>query len=114
MTDHQPPVLIVGTGAMACLFAARLSAAHIQVTMLGTWKEGLMALRQRGVTVVEQDGREQAYPVNVIDNPMECAGAPYALVLVKAWQTEQVARQLASCLAPQGLALTLQNGIGQP
>jgi 2-dehydropantoate 2-reductase len=97
---------------MACLFAARLSAAQIPVTMLGTWKEGLLALTQNGVTVVEQDGSQQAYAVNVIDNPMECAGAPYALVLVKAWQTERAARQLAACLAPQGLALTLQNGMG--
>ncbi len=112
MTDHQPPILIVGTGAMACLFAARLSTAQIPVTMLGTWKEGLSALRQNGVVVVEQDGREQAYPVNVIDNPMACAGAPYALVLVKSWQTERAAQQLAACLAPHGLALTLQNGMG--
>jgi 2-dehydropantoate 2-reductase len=34
------------------------------------------------------------------------------LVLVKAWQTERAARQLADCLAGDGLALTLQNGLG--
>jgi 2-dehydropantoate 2-reductase len=112
VTDYQPPVLIVGTGALACLFAARLSAAHIPVTMLGTWKEGLQALRQNGVTVVEQDGRVLNFPVNVIDNPLACAGTPHALVLVKSWQTERAARQLSVCLAPQGLALTLQNGMG--
>ncbi len=112
MTDTQAPILIVGTGAMACLFAARLSAAHIPVTLLGTWKEGVAALRQNGVVVVEQDGREQAYPVNVIEDPLACAGAPYALVLVKSWQTERAGRQLAACLSPQGVALTLQNGMG--
>ena len=109
--ENQPAILVVGTGAMACLFAARLSAAHIPVSMLGTWKEGLQALRQNGVTVLEKDGREQAYPVNVIDDPTACAGIPYALVLVKSWQTERAARQLSICLAPQGLALTLQNGM---
>jgi len=35
-----------------------------------------------------------------------------ALVLVKSWQTERAARQLAGCLRPDGLALTLQNGLG--
>jgi 2-dehydropantoate 2-reductase len=32
--------------------------------------------------------------------------------LVKSWQTERAARQLADCLAEDGLAMTLQNGLG--
>jgi 2-dehydropantoate 2-reductase len=36
----------------------------------------------------------------------------YAIVLVKAWQTERAAHQLADCLANDGIALTLQNGLG--
>jgi 2-dehydropantoate 2-reductase len=31
---------------------------------------------------------------------------------VKSWQTERAARQLRECLAPDGLALSLQNGLG--
>ena len=52
-------ILIVGTGAMACLFGSRLSAAGVQVTMLGTWMEGLEALRGHGVRVVDGDGQDQ-------------------------------------------------------
>lgn len=105
-------ILIVGTGALACLFAARLAAQGVAVTMLGTWREGLAALRQHGVMLVQPDGSQQAYPVTVIDDPKDGEGAKYALVLVKAWQTERAAKQLAGCLAPDGLALTLQNGLG--
>ena len=97
---------------MACLFAARLSAAEVAVTMLGGWPAGLEALRQYGVTVVEADGSERSYPVQVADDPSTCTGARHALVLVKSWQTERAARQLAECLATDGVALTLQNGIG--
>ena len=39
-------------------------------------------------------------------------GIKHALVLVKAWQTEHVAGQLKECLADDGLAVTLQNGLG--
>ena len=106
------PILILGTGALACLFAARYSAAGAPVTLLGTWPEGLEAIRQQGVRLVEVNGREQAYPVQVVDNPRACAGARQALVLVKSWQTGRAARQLAVCLAEDGLALTLQNGLG--
>jgi 2-dehydropantoate 2-reductase len=96
---------------MACLFAARLVAAGVGVTLLGTWQEGLEALRAYGVRVM--GGRdEQAYPVQVADDPVHCVGARLALVLVKSWQTVRAARQLAECLAPAGVALTLQNGLG--
>ncbi len=97
---------------MACLFAARLSAAGYPVAMLGSWPEGLEALRQRGVRVAGPDGSEQAYPVQVVEDLVGCRGVKAALVLVKSWQTERIAHQLGRCLAPDGLALTLQNGLG--
>jgi 2-dehydropantoate 2-reductase len=107
-----PPFLLVGTGAMACLFAARLAASGATVAMLGSWPEGLEALRQHGVRLEGVDGRVQAYPVRAVSDPRECAGVCCALVLVKSWQTERAAGQLKECLAPDGLALTLQNGLG--
>jgi 2-dehydropantoate 2-reductase len=105
-------ILIAGTGALATLFAARLSAAGYPVTMLGSWENGLRALAENGVRLVDAEGVEHAYPVAATSNPTDCRGARYALVLVKSWQTERVAGQLAECLAEDGLALTLQNGMG--
>ena len=109
---NEKSILIVGTGALATLFAARLSEAGYRIDMLGTWKDGLDALRQRGARLVDSNGKERGFNVRVTDDPRECAGAKYALVLVKAWQTERAARQLKECLADDGIALTLQNGYG--
>lgn len=105
-------ILIVGTGALATLFAALLKGAGNQVTMLGTWKEGIRALNRDGARLVDSHGNEKRFPVRATDDPRECVGAKHAIVLVKAWQTERVARQLRDCLAEDGLALTLQNGLG--
>jgi len=105
-------VLILGTGAMACLFAARLSAAGIPVILLGAWREGLDALRRDGVVLEDMDGSQHSYPVRATDNPLDCAGELHALVLVKSWQTRRAAAQLDQCLAERGVALTLQNGVG--
>jgi 2-dehydropantoate 2-reductase len=110
--DPNNSVLIMGTGAMACLFAARLSAADVPVFMFGSWREGLHALQTAGVRLVSETGEEHAYPVQVISQPGDCPGSRYAMVLVKSWQTQAAARQLSSCLAPNGVALTLQNGVG--
>jgi 2-dehydropantoate 2-reductase len=105
-------VLIVGTGSLATLFAARLARSGVGVTLLGTWKEGLSALRRHGARLVDADGREERYPVAVAADPGQLSRAHFALVLVKSWQTERAARDLAACLAPDGIALTLQNGLG--
>ena len=80
--------------------------------MLGTWKEALEALEHKGARLVNAAGEEERFEVRVASDPAECRGIRYALVLVKAWQTERVARQLAECLPADGLAVTLQNGLG--
>jgi len=105
-------VLLVGTGALATLFAARLSEAGHSVSMLGTWKSGLKALQENGARIVDANGNERAYKVHATDDPREVSGAKHVLVLVKSWQTERAARQLKESLAEDGLAITLQNGIG--
>jgi 2-dehydropantoate 2-reductase len=105
-------VLIVGTGALGCLFAARLAAAGQHVSVLGSWSEGLATLNNRGVTLVLPDGKKRNYVVRAGSDPKEFSGAKVALVLVKAWQTEQAAQHLFESLAMDGIALTLQNGLG--
>jgi 2-dehydropantoate 2-reductase len=108
----ETPVLIVGTGALGSLFAARLSCAGIPVTMLGSWAPALAALARDGICLVRKDGGEECTPVTAISDPAGCRGARLALVLVKSWQTARAAEQLKACLAPDGVALTLQNGHG--
>jgi 2-dehydropantoate 2-reductase len=109
---NKDSILLVGTGALATLFAARLSEAGYSVSMLGTWKKGLHALQQNGARIVDVNGNERAYKVHATDDPNEVTPANYALVLVKSWQTARAAGQLKSALASDGLAVTLQNGLG--
>ena len=104
-------ILILGTGAMACFFGARL-ADVAQVTLLGSWEDGLNALQSDGIRLIEPDGSLRKARVQVAREIEPCRGAALALVLVKSWQTERAAQQLARCLEPDGLALTLQNGLG--
>ncbi|MBI3764848.1 MAG: 2-dehydropantoate 2-reductase [Chloroflexi bacterium] len=127
-------ITIIGSGAMACLFGARL-APHAEVTLLGTWREGIAAIADSGIRIGphplrpspvrngdERQRGSHAVPdieeglatvhVRATTDPREAARADLALVLVKSWQTERAARQAAEVLAPDGIALTLQNGLG--
>lgn len=110
MTERDD-ILIVGTGAMACLFAARM-APHAKVTMLGSWKEGVDTLARDGVRLVSSDGVERTFRVRATGDVAQCGERRLALILVKSWQTARAARQLRACLTLDGVALTLQNGLG--
>jgi 2-dehydropantoate 2-reductase len=105
------PILIVGSGAMACLFAARFCASSQRVCLLGSWAEGISVLEHQGVTLLN-DQEKRNFPVSVARSPEECRGSRLALVLVKSWQTAAAAERLSKCLADDGIALTLQNGLG--
>jgi 2-dehydropantoate 2-reductase len=101
-------ILIVGSGALATLFSNTLSENGINIKILGTWPEGLQALRDKGAQVVGKNTQR----VEVCENPIECGRVKYAVVLVKSWQTERAAMQLERCLDEDGLVVTLQNGLG--
>jgi len=104
-------ILIVGTGAMALLFGGYLAAAGIKISLLGTWQDGINAIRKSGVRIRTSTG-EVSYPVFVTDDPRDIKKSLISLVLVKSWQTERAAQQIKDLICPDSIALSLQNGLG--
>jgi 2-dehydropantoate 2-reductase len=103
-------VIVAGTGALGTLLAARLGAVT-PVTVLGSWPEGLDALARDGAAL-ESDGAVLVSRVRATSDPAAASGAPLALVAVKASTTARVAAVLRTALAPNGVAVSLQNGLG--
>ncbi len=103
-------ITIIGTGALASLFASRL-APHTPVTMFGSWREAIEAINTEGL-ILEDDSGSQVFRVKATHDGRECEGTELALVLVKSYQTEKVAKEIKKFLSPEGVALTLQNGLG--
>ncbi|MBI3932262.1 MAG: ketopantoate reductase family protein [Acidobacteria bacterium] len=105
-------VVIVGTGAMGSLFAGRLARGGRAVVMLaGSWREALWAVAARGLTI-EGDGGSFTTPVATALLSDTLGPADLVLVLVKSHATSAIAAPAAQALAPGGLLLTLQNGLG--
>jgi 2-dehydropantoate 2-reductase len=112
---------LFGVGAMGCLFGARLSP-HADVTLVGHWPQQLDALRRDPLRVIRTDGGEYEAVLNVVDparadhevsrDPPLRRDFDAALILTKTGQTDQAARLAVGILKPKGIALTLQNGIG--
>ena len=97
-------ILIVGTGALATLFAAKLSSVGVDVSMLGSWVEGIDALNKNGVKLILPDNDEI---IGLVKATRSCEKVHYAIILVKSWQTERIAHQLKKCLTEDGIVLTL-------
>jgi 2-dehydropantoate 2-reductase len=103
-------IAVFGVGAMGCLFGAKLSP-HADVTLVGRWPEQLAALNREGLRLQTADG-EQRIPLRATDDPSSLAPVDAALVLTKSAGTRRAARQAGGVLARDGVAVTLQNGIG--
>ena len=103
-------MIVAGTGALGTLLAARLGAVE-PVTVLGTWPEALSALASNGA-VLESVGAALVSRVRATADPASAAGASLAFVAVKSSATARVAEALRAALAPDGVAVSLQNGLG--
>jgi len=102
--------LVVGAGAMGCLFSARLARAGFEVTLLEKIESWVEKINAQGVMV---EGVSGEYRVKV----PACSGVPptqpdLVLICVKAYDTEKSAGTLKTWLNGEALILTLQNGVG--
>jgi 2-dehydropantoate 2-reductase len=101
-------ISLIGTGAMATLFAARL-ADVADVSMIGSWAEAIETIKQHGIVI---DGDSCCHQVHTAYHPDDAPAADLALVLTKAYKIVKAAEVAAKTIKPDGLALTLQNGLG--
>ena len=112
MENEQAPILIFGTGAMASLFAAHLFLAGVNVAMVGNWEEGVASIKVNGLRVDKQDSAAISFPIDIFHGSGPLPKIQLALICVKSWQTRRTSHQVKSCLDENGVALTLQNGLG--
>ena len=105
-------LLIIGAGAMGGLFGALL-APHAAVSLLTTNQEHAAVMGGHGLTLVDLDGATRRVPVRVLTDPQDYGRrADLVLVCTKTRATAQAAATARDLLAADGLALTLQNGLG--
>ena len=102
-------ILVMGAGAVGSYYGAKLQQAGEDV-VLCVRGENLRVMRERGLEVQSYKG-DFKIAVKATDRPADFA--PYDLVLfaVKSYDTEASAKQLVDCLAPDGIIMTIQNGV---
>lgn len=104
-------IAIVGAGAIGGLVGARLALAGEQVTFL-VRGANLLAIRNKGIKLIEHDGSEQvATNVAATDDYAEAGPQDVVILALKAHQVAAVADQLPLLFGPDTCVVTMQNGI---
>ncbi|CAN5434737.1 2-dehydropantoate 2-reductase [soil metagenome] len=104
-------IVIVGAGAMGCLFAARLAEAGIDVTLVDVDRKRIDLLNVDGIGV--DDGRGHRRVRVPVCQAADLAQRPDLVVLfVKAIHSATAIASVAHLATDGCLALTLQNGLG--
>ena len=108
-------ITIAGIGAMGSLFGVMLQSVArqygLRLQMYGHWGQQIAALNN-GLKVISEAGTTSVWRLSAVDNPEKLQAADLLIVLVKSWQTQQTAAELAYSLKRNGVVLTLQNGLG--
>jgi 2-dehydropantoate 2-reductase len=105
-------VLVVGGGAMGCLFAAEIAGAGHEVTVLDPAAAIVTAIEEHGVRLV-RDGHDLSVPsVSAVSDPAKAGQVDIAFVFVKAQHTAAVAEQVTAYLSADTTVASLQNGWG--
>ncbi|MCC8193188.1 MAG: 2-dehydropantoate 2-reductase [Deltaproteobacteria bacterium] len=108
----KPHIVIIGAGAMGCLFGTGLREAGCAVTLVVRTPESAHALNASGIRIEGPTGSRTVTGILATTDYAAAANASAVLVLVKAPATKTVAASLAPHLTPNTLVLTLQNGLG--
>jgi 2-dehydropantoate 2-reductase len=104
-------LVLIGSGALGSLFAAFL-ASHTAVHMLSHWPEQILAIEKQGLTCTHIDGTVSHHHFPITNQARKLEPLRTAFLLVKSYQTARAAYELEPVLAPDGLVVTLQNGLG--
>jgi 2-dehydropantoate 2-reductase len=103
-------ILVVGAGAMGCLFSSYFKKAGHAVSLLEILPERVDRINRQGIHVEGVRGRHRVkVPAYVAPPSVE---PDLAIVCVKAYDTLQAARNIRDILRPDTQVLTLQNGLG--
>jgi 2-dehydropantoate 2-reductase len=104
-------IAIIGPGALGCLLAARFTLAGEKVWLVDYRPERAELLTRRGLILKTPDGIVTEVKI-AAGLAGEVGQVDLAILTVKAHRTGAAAQGLPLLLGPGGIALTLQNGLG--
>ncbi len=105
-------IVLVGAGAMGCLFAALLRRAGLEVVLLEKSVSTVEIIAAQGLVLANSTGTYAIDRMAVTRDAASIGYAEYIIFFVKAFDTQSAAEFAAGCIGPESTVVTLQNGLG--
>jgi 2-dehydropantoate 2-reductase len=110
--ETRDRILVAGAGALGSVFGGLLAQAGWPVVLFGR-PEHTDVVRRDGLRIEGLFGEHVVRGVDAVSDPTALRGAfDTVLVTVKSYDTADVVRAVARHLAPDGVLVCLQNGLG--
>lgn len=101
---------VMGAGALGCYFGGRMAEAGADISFVARGAH-LKALQQDGLRIASALGDAHISPVHATDDPGEIGPVDAVMFLVKLYDTEAAAAQMAPMIGPDTMVVSFQNGI---
>jgi 2-dehydropantoate 2-reductase len=111
MNFDTPKVVIVGGGAMGCLFGGLLAEGGLDVTLVDVWKEHVEAINREGLKILGHGG-DRTVRVAATADPSSLANADVILFQCKSYANEGAARSVRHLVSGPTAVISFQNGLG--
>lgn len=113
MSDTPRTWAVVGAGAMGSVIGGHLALAGHSVTLVDVRRDHIDAIRTEGLVMRRPDGTASTVRLDAtVDPSADLRPVDVLLFMCKTFATVDAARSVAHALAPGGVAVTLQNGLG--
>ncbi|MFH0807042.1 MAG: 2-dehydropantoate 2-reductase [Elusimicrobiota bacterium] len=104
-------IVIVGPGAMGCLFAGLLSKnPKNEVWLLDKNPERTAVIKKNGIKISGLTKKNTK--TKITTEPNEIGTANLVLIFVKSYDTESATKSVLPCINKETIILSLQNGLG--
>ncbi len=105
-------IAVIGSGAMGSIFGSMLSSVS-DIYLVTTNKDHVKAINAKGLKVEKNDGTFKRYKLFATFDPGTInVKVDLAIIFTKSYNTREAAMSAVPILKQDGLALTLQNGLG--
>ncbi len=111
MTMPLKKIVIVGPGAMGCLFAGMLQSSEREIWLLDKDPERAAILNNQGINILREE-EKIVVSVKATADPSDIGPADLVIFCVKSYDTKSAAIAASKAAGEKTKALTLQNGTG--
>lgn len=105
-------IAMIGSGAAGSVFAAYLRKGGAELTLVDRYQAHMELCRERGLLFVSPEGEELLTGFHTASSAKKLEAQDIVILMVKATQTEDLIEDLSSCVGPETVIVSLQNGLG--